>query len=123
MPKTDNSFREHIGGFFHDLLKAAGITMLPGTATERIRTTGERMAAAIEHTAEQKAIAVIKRLQKAVSAAFVKMEEELAVQKAIIVNTLSDREKAEEQIKALTARVEALEKTKLLSNKQSAGPY
>lgn len=81
---SDSSFREHMGSFFHDLLRAAGITMIPGNANERLRSIGERMASAIERAAERQAIEVIKRLQSAVSEAFRALEKELEDQKALI---------------------------------------
>ena len=73
-------FREHMGGFFHDLLRAAGITMTPTNTNERIRQIGERMAKTIEHAAELKSIEVIKKLQAAVLDAFKKVEERLNAQ-------------------------------------------
>jgi hypothetical protein len=72
-----SKFQEQLGGFFHDLLKAAGITMVPVKATERIREVGERLAKTIEVQAEKKAIDVIKRLQKPVKEGFELMEQEL----------------------------------------------
>jgi hypothetical protein len=70
-------FRETMGGFFHDLLKAAGISMLPTTAHDRIRKIGEQLAASIEHNAERKAVEVIRRLQAAVKKGFLAMEADL----------------------------------------------
>lgn len=94
--KEDTRFKEHMGGFFHELLRAAGITMTPSNTDERIRSIGERMASTIEHAAERKAVELIKRLQDAVSGAFVKMEAKLDVQEDLLVK--------------LNARVALLEK-------------
>jgi hypothetical protein len=92
----DARFKENMGAFFHDLLRAAGITMTPGNAHERIREVGERMAAAIEHASERKSIQVIRKLQTAVSEAFDKMEKELAsVQELVLA-----QQKVMEDLKA-----------------------
>lgn len=75
--KTLIGFREHLGGFFHDFFKAAGIAIASGTASSRIREIGERMAKAIESAAEIKSIEVIRRLQKVIAESFEKVEDEL----------------------------------------------
>jgi hypothetical protein len=88
--KEDGRFREFMGGFFHDFLRASGITMTPGNTNERLREIGERMASTIEHAAERKAVELIKRLQDAVSGAFVKMETQLDKQE-ILIRDLNNR--------------------------------
>lgn len=82
--KPDTRFKETMGAFFHDLLRAAGITMTPVNAHERIREIGERIASAIEHAAERKSIQVIRKLQTAVSEAFAKMEKVLEKVRAVV---------------------------------------
>lgn len=74
---SDTQLKESMGGFFHDFFRAAGISMVPASAMERIRAIGERMASAIERAAERQSIEVIKRLQVPVSEGFAKMAKEL----------------------------------------------
>ena len=81
---SSQQFKEHMGSFFHDLLRAAGMTMTPGNINERLRQIGERMADAIEIAAEKRSIVVIRRLQEPVSAGFTKVAEELDVQRKLI---------------------------------------
>ncbi len=114
--EQDERFKENMGGFFHDLLRASGITMLPTTATSRIRSIGEQMASAIEHAAERKSIQVIQKLQKAISIAFVKMEAELNIVKelvskhnAIMENLLEDQKRNITVQEELKNRIEDLE--------------
>ena len=83
--KPDNRFKETMGAFFHDLLRAAGITMTPGNSHERIRQIGEQMASSIEHASERKSIQVIRKLQTAVSDAFTKMEKALDEVKTLVL--------------------------------------
>ena len=70
-------FREHMGGFFHDMFRASGLTMTDPAGAERVRSIGERMARTMEVAAEAKAIEVIKLLQAAVLVSFTKVEERL----------------------------------------------
>lgn len=65
-----SKFQEDMGGFFHDLLRAAGITMTPVNAMERLRDAGNKVGAAIEHEARVQSIKIVKKLQDAVSSAF-----------------------------------------------------
>ena len=94
-------FKEHLGGFFHDLLRAAGVTMTPTKSTERIREIGARMADAIEHAAERKSIQVIKKLQDAVVGAFNKVEDRLNTQSELIAVQQKLIEKLERRVKDL----------------------
>lgn len=64
--ERDPEFGSHLAGFFYDAFRSVGVTMVATNAMERLRTTGECMAATIEHAAERKAILVAKRLQDAV---------------------------------------------------------
>lgn len=110
-------FKEHMGSFFHDILRAAGITMIPTTANERIRSIGERMASSIEAAATRQSITVIRTLQTAVTDAFVLMEKALKEvrgvttnHQAAITNLLNDQKIDSKHIKELRDRIEALEK-------------
>jgi len=116
MAEQNTRFREHIAGFFYDLIRAAGITMPPGNSFQRVRDIGERMARTIEAAAETKAIEVIKRLQKAILVGFDKMEKELNTLKVqsvnhndLIGNLLEEQKKQAEEIERLIARVIGLE--------------
>jgi hypothetical protein len=75
--EDDRQFKEYMGGFFHEMLRAAGVTMVQGNSFERIRSIGERTASAIEHAAERKSVQVIKKLQEAVKLAFGRTEERI----------------------------------------------
>ncbi len=75
--KTDNRFAEDIAGAFHQILKAAGVSMTPIDAHDRIRQIATTLALAIEHKGEVKAIEVIQILQAAVKVAFESMEEDM----------------------------------------------
>jgi len=104
------NFREHLGGFFHDFFKAAGVSMVSGTASSRIREIGERMAKAIESAAEVKAIEVIKQLQTVVAESFDKVETEfnklssLVLKHHELIGNLIDEQKK------LAARLDELDK-------------
>lgn len=76
-------FADIMSGLLFDVLKAAGVTMQPAKAFERIRDTGRRMALTIEFHAERKAIDVAKKLQGEVVKAFKAMEEDMAKQEKI----------------------------------------
>jgi hypothetical protein len=115
--KPDTRFKETMGAFFHDLLRAAGITMTPGNSHERIRQIGERMAAAIEHASERKSIQVIRKLQTAVSEAFSKMETVLekvrtvvGLHEVMLENIHETQKKQAAQIEHLKADVKSLTK-------------
>ena len=84
LTEQDKLFKEQLGGFFHDMLRASGITPAAANSVARIRAVGERMAGAIEHAAERKAIQVIKKLQTAVMKAFIDMEAELNATKKLV---------------------------------------
>lgn len=99
--KEDVKFKEYMGGFFYDLLRASGITMLPGNSHERLRAVGERMASAIETSSERKSIQVIKKLQFSVVQAFEKIEDELDEIKEIQKENQELIEELEEKIKEL----------------------
>jgi BMFP domain-containing protein YqiC len=98
----DNRFAELVGGFFHQLLKAGGVSMMPTTSHERIREVGEQFARSIEAAAERKSVLVIRKLQTAVKDAFVRMEvtldEQVDVTKAWVA-----------RVRALEDRIDALE--------------
>ena len=98
-------FKENLAGFFHDLLRAAGITMAPTRSTERIREIGSRMAESIEHAAERKSIEVIKKLQEAVLSAFNKVEDRLNNQGALLAAQ-------QELLVELKERIESLEQSR-----------
>jgi len=78
----DAQFIDIFAGFFHDLLRAAGITMLPTKAHEKIRTVATSLAASIEWRAEHKAVEVIRVLQKALVGSFEKVQTDMGVLKA-----------------------------------------
>jgi len=80
----DAQFVDIFSGFFHDLLRAAGITMLPGKAHEKIRQVATKLAASIEWRAEHKAVEVIRVLQKALVGSFEKVQTDMDVLKARI---------------------------------------
>lgn len=93
--ERDEHFASMIAGFFHDMLRAAGISMTtPQKFHERTREIGRKFAYSIEFRAEKKAVEVIRILQKAVSKAFDGVENE---QKAL-----------RERVEALEAKLEAL---------------
>jgi predicted nuclease with TOPRIM domain len=77
MSKELKKFKEDLGGFFHQMLRASGVTMVRGDTHEKVRDIGERMASSIVRAAELKSIEVVKKLQSAVSEAFDKTQDEL----------------------------------------------
>ena len=101
---ADSKFQEELGGFFYDMLKAAGMTMLPGNFPERIRETGAKMARVIEQAAERKSIEVIKRLQASVLMAFEGTEKELSALRKLVlaqqelIDGLMKRKKAHPEV-------------------------
>lgn len=119
MPKRDAEqarFAEHMGGFFHDFLRAAGITMTPGNAMERVRSIGERMGKAISDQAEKKSVQIIEQLQNNVIAGFVAMEESFNKVKdlqtstsAAVLNVIDDLKQSQTDVKDLRYRLQALE--------------
>ena len=112
MPKRDADqirFAEHMGGFFHDFLRAAGITMTPGNTMERVRSIGEKMGKAISDQAEKKAVQIIEQLQNNVIAGFVKMEEAFAKIKDLQVSSSTMMLETRDELRALRVRVAALE--------------
>lgn len=113
-------FQENMGAFFHDLLRASGITMTPHNADQKLRSIGERMASSIESASQRKAIEVIRKLQNAVTEAFVAIETELRDLKnlvsnhhAIVSNLLKDSKKDSLILESLRDRVETLERLAL----------
>lgn len=109
-------FAEHMGGFFHDFLRAAGITMTPGNTMERVRSIGEKMGAAISDQAEKKSVQIIEQLQANVIEGFVKMESSFnkvkdlqASTSAATLNIIEDLQQAQADVKALTWRIQKLE--------------
>lgn len=112
MPKKDADqirFAEFMGGFFHDFLRAAGITMTPGNTMERVRAIGEKMGKAISDQAEKKAVQIIEQLQDHVIAGFVKMEEAFDKVKDLQVKSSTMTLDTRDELRALRARVAALE--------------
>lgn len=101
---TLTRFREHMGGFFHELFRASGITMTPTNSNERVRAIGERMARTIEAAAETKSIEVIRRLQTAVKDSFIQVEasltklEALATKHHELIGTLLEQQKSQEEV-------------------------
>lgn len=75
--KTDTKFASDIAGAFHQILKAAGVSMSPIDAHDRIRKIATTLALSIEHRGEVKAIEVIKILQVAIKTAFESMEKDM----------------------------------------------
>jgi len=111
-----HSFKENMGSFFHDMLRAAGLTMQQGNSHERIRSIGERMASSIEAAATRKSIEVIRTLQSAVTDAFVLMEKALKEvrgvttnHQAVITNLIEDQKAQSEAIRALKVKIQDLE--------------
>lgn len=92
----DAEFVDMFAGFFHDILRAAGITMLPTKSHDRIRQIAHKFATSIEWRAEHKAVEVIRILQAAVVKSFEHVEGD--------VTSLKDR------VLELEAKVEALTK-------------
>lgn len=74
----DKRFAEMVGGFFYQLLKAGGVSMMPTSAHERLRDVGEQFARSVESAAERTSILVIRKLQTAVKSAFEAMEQALS---------------------------------------------
>ena len=123
-------FREHMGGFFHELFHASGMTMTPGNSNERVRAIGERMARTIEAAAEAKSIEVIRRLQVAVSESFKKTEEslnrleDLAQKHHDIIGNLIEQQKAHADILAeLEDRLLELEEEDINTDVDEDDPY
>lgn len=98
--------KENMGGFFHEMLRAAGVTMTPVGASEKIREIGERLATTVEVTAEKSAIKVIKRLQTAVTTAFLQMEEEMSQMKQLLTEQQALIKGVMEQLAAIKAVTE-----------------
>lgn len=94
-------FADIMSGLLFDVLKAAGVTMQPAKAFERIRDTGRRMALTIEFHAERKAIDVAKKLQNATSEAFRAMEADMKTQEEVT-------RKWVERVRTLERQVEEL---------------
>jgi len=101
--EKDERFASMIAGFFHDMLRAAGISMTtPQKFHERTREIGRKFAYAIEYRAEKKSVEVARVLQTAVVKAFDGVENEQ--------KTLRDTVTAlEALVMALTLRTSALE--------------
>jgi hypothetical protein len=106
--KTDPKFREHMGGFFHDLLRAGGVSMPATNSLDRIRTIGEKMADTIEHAAERKSIQVVERLQIAVVDAFNQVEAKLQAHKEAKQAMMKLIKTQNEQLQFLRERTVAL---------------
>ena len=109
-------FAEHLGGFFHDFLRAAGITMTPGNAMERVRSIGEKMGNTISDHAEKKSVQIIENLQNAVIEGFVKLEASFNKVKdlqtstsAALLNVIEDIKTAQADVKDLRWRLQKLE--------------
>lgn len=100
----DNRFAELVGGFFHQLLRAGGVSMMPTTAHERLREVGEQFARCVEAAAERKSVLVIRKLQAAVKNAFVAME-------ASLDSVVSRSEANRRALLGLEARIRELENT------------
>mgnify|MGYP003631448182 FL=1 len=92
------AFRESVGGFFYDLLRSAGITMLPGNSFERIREIGEKLGGSIEHAAQSKAIESVNSVQTETQAAFEKVEQEFVKHKSVLVALASENELLRERL-------------------------
>lgn len=117
--KTDaeTRFGEYMGGFFHDFLRAAGITMTPGNTMERVRSIGERMASAIEGAAERKAVAIAEAVQVRVEDGFVSLEAVLTKVKNLqektavaVINLVESQKAAHTEAEVMMARIGALER-------------
>lgn len=76
LTEKDTQFVENIDGAFHQLFKAAGIS-IGQNGLERIREIATTLAAEFENKGEVKAIEVIQVLQRAVTNAFKELESDL----------------------------------------------
>lgn len=84
----DNRFIEDIDGIFNQLFRAAHVA-IDQIGMERIREIATRLALAIEHRGEVKAIEVICVLQTAVTNAFVAMEADIKARNASVDDRLA----------------------------------
>lgn len=73
-----SKFQEDMGGFFYDILRSAGVTMVATGALENVRSIGDRVGTAIEHEARVQSIKVVKELQDAIVKAFKALEADHA---------------------------------------------
>ena len=73
----DPQFVEDLHGAFHQLFKAGGLAV-DQNGIERIQEIAEKLARAIEHRGEVKAIEVIRILQRSVTNAFKALESDIA---------------------------------------------
>jgi chorismate mutase len=76
LTKHDSQFVEDIDGAFHQLFRSAGVA-IDQNGIEKIREISTRLARAIEHRGEVKAIEVIRVLQVSVTNAFKALESDL----------------------------------------------
>lgn len=93
----DPQFVEDIDGAFHQLFRAAGVA-IGQNGIEKIREIAIRLAKAIEHRGEVKAVEVIKVLQVSVTNAFKALEADLRARNSEV----------DEAIKAINARLDRL---------------
>jgi hypothetical protein len=88
LTESDTQLIENIDGAFHQLFRAAGVS-IGQEGIERIREIATKLAATIEHGGEVKAIQVIKILQKAVTSAFKELEADLGKREAAVDNRIN----------------------------------
>jgi hypothetical protein len=128
LTENDPLFKQHMGAFFYDMLRASGITMQATNALERIRGIGERMAAVIEHAAERKSVLVVQRLQIAVVDAFNQVEKKIdninalaSAHHSLIHELKSMNERANREIEDLKSRLAKLEGSKPCTHQFPSG--
>lgn len=93
----DPQFVEDIHGAFNQLFKAGGMAV-DQKGIERIQEISEKLAKAIEHRGEIKAIEVIRILQRSVTNAFKALESDIAKR----------NDELDEKLQAINARLDKL---------------
>jgi hypothetical protein len=103
LTESDTQLIENIDGAFHQLFRAAGVS-IGQDGIERIREIATKLAATIEHAGEVKAVQVIQILQHAVTRAFTNLESDLG-KRGVEVDKRFDA--LEERLNSLQREVEA----------------
>jgi hypothetical protein len=93
---SKSKFIEDVAGSFYQVLRAAGVGMVPEKGHERIREISATLAASIEHRGEVPAIRVIKKLQVAIKKSFSLVDEDITELKNRI-KELEDRAYLEDE--------------------------
>jgi gas vesicle protein len=68
--QEETRFAEILSGFFYDIFRAAGLTMIQTKGHEQVRDISRKLGKTIEFRATKKSVEVVKLLQEAVSAGF-----------------------------------------------------